>query len=102
MADSQSGLSDATVFVSLALMGVWMYRQKVKSLSGSPSRWGAFFGALTGKYTIVSNVSSGGSSSSSGSSSSTATSDPNSALNLGGAAASIGGGASVVPTLPTP
>lgn len=100
MADSQSGLSDATVFVSLALMGVWMYRQKVKSLSGSPSRWGAFFGALSGKYTIVSNVSP---STSSGSSSGS-TSDPNSALNLGGAAATIGGGANagVTPTLPTP
>lgn len=52
-----SGVSDATVFVSLALFIVWMKRQKVTNLDGSPSRWGAFFGALSGKYTISSNVS---------------------------------------------
>lgn len=51
-----SGISDACVFISLALFGVWMKRQKVKNLTGTPSRWGAFFGALSGKYTISNNI----------------------------------------------
>jgi hypothetical protein len=80
MADSTgSGVSDACVFVSLALFGVWMQRQKVSSLSGSPTRWGAFFGAISGKYTIASNVGSSSSAASTSSSSTPAASTGSSA-----------------------
>lgn len=75
MATQGSGVSDATVFVSLALFIVWMQRQKITALSGSPSRWGAFFGAISGKYTIPNNVGS--------SSTSTTTTVPNPTANSG-------------------
>jgi hypothetical protein len=67
---SDSGVSDACIFVSLALFVVWMQRQKVSNL-GNITRWGAFFGAISGKYTIPNNVSSSSSSSTTSTSSGT-------------------------------
>jgi hypothetical protein len=63
-----SGVSDACVFVAIALMVVWMQRQKVPNVSGTPTRWGAFFGALSGKYTLQSTTTGSSASSSSSSS----------------------------------